>query len=314
MSRDARALPHGRTAPLVSAVIPTYNYGRFVARAVESVLRQTWQPLECVVVDDGSTDDTADILRQFDGRITVVRQRNAGLAAARNAGIEAATGSFIAFLDADDEWHAAKIEAQVALMLRCPDVGAVGCGRLHLDAAGNVLEEIAGIPQHDSRDAVLRGIALRRFWIGGSGSGAMVRRSVFEAVGLFDTQLTAAEDWDMWLRIAAACDIDNVPEILTSIYRHGTGTFRNTRKMETNQWRVYDKAVAAWPDVLTPAVRRQMRALILADAAGESIGAGEVGAALRYYRRSIGTWPLNGRAWSSAARLALRQIAARAHS
>jgi glycosyltransferase involved in cell wall biosynthesis len=300
--------------PLISAVIPTYNYGRFVSRAIESVLDQTWQNLECIVVDDGSTDDTQQVLQRFAGRIIIVRQENRGLAAARNAGIRAASGSFIALLDADDRWHPSKIDVQADMMRRQPHLGAVGCGRLHLSADGAVLEEIPGIQQQLPRESVLRGIALRRFWIGGSGSGAMIRRSVFDAVGLFDTDLTAAEDWDMWLRIAAAFEIDNVPEILTSIYRHGSGTFRNTRKMETNQWRVYEKAIAAWPDALTPSVRRQMRALILADAAGESIGAGEIGAALHYYRRSLSTWPLNARAWSTAARLTIRQIAARSHS
>src|SRR4051812_32621020 len=103
---------------LVSAVIPCFNTARYVGAAITSALEQTYQPIEIVVVDDGSTDDFDGAIAQFAGRIQLVRQSNTGLAHARNAGIEASDSEFIAFLDADDRWHPDKIERQVDFLNR----------------------------------------------------------------------------------------------------------------------------------------------------------------------------------------------------
>src|SRR5579883_2718722 len=95
--------------PLVSVVIPTYNYGHFLGRALASVFAQTYAPIECIVVDDGSTDDTPAVLAQYGDRVRVIKRQRGGPAAARNAGVEAAKGEFVAFLDADDWWAKDKI-------------------------------------------------------------------------------------------------------------------------------------------------------------------------------------------------------------
>jgi len=294
---------------LVTAVIPCYNYGGFVARAIDSVLDQTYPAVECVVVDDGSTDDTPSILRQFGERIRVIRQANSGLSAARNTGISNARGTFVAFLDADDSWVPGKLEAQIALLQARRELGCVGCGREHRAVSGRI-ESFSGQRQPASREATVRDIAVRRFWVGGSGSGAIIRRSVLDTVGGFDTALTAAEDWDMWLRIAAVTGIDNVPDVLTRIDRHNSGTFRNARRMEDNQWAVYRKAVAAWPGVLTPHIRRHMRALILRDAGGECAAAGDTAAAMRFFARSAALWPLNVELWRHATASVVRSLRA----
>jgi len=290
---------------LVSAVIPTYNYARFVAGAITSVLEQTYPAVECIVVDDGSTDETRAVLEGFGDRIRAVHQPNRGLSAARNTGIAAARGRYVALLDADDRWHPGKVEAQVRWLESHPDVGCVGCGREHLEADGRRVT-FPGLPNGRSRDETLRAIAVRRFWVGGSGSGAMVRADVLASVGGFDETLKAAEDWDMWLRLAAATGIDNVPEVLVSISRHGTGVFRNVDRMEQNAWTVYRKAVAAWPSVLRAGDRRQIRALILADAAGESLASGQRARGLSYLARSLGQWPFHAGRWRMTAATAVR--------
>lgn len=294
-------------AALVSAIIPTYNYGRFVARAIDSVLAQSHSPLECIVVDDGSTDDTPQVLARYGDRIRAIRQDNRGLSAARNAGIRAARGSYIALLDADDAWKPAKIARQVAVLEAQPDVGAVGCAFEVGDevAAPRAVEARRDGPELPGR---LRRIAVRDSWVEGSGSGALLPRRVLDAVGLFDEGLRAAEDWDMWLRIAARYRVVNLPEVLVSISRHGTGTFRNADKMERNQWRVYDAAIARWPELLDARTRRRMRALILADAGGEYLGAGQPAQALRRYAASLREWPLAASRWSVVARLALKRL------
>jgi glycosyltransferase involved in cell wall biosynthesis len=295
---------------LVSAIIPTYNYAHFVGRAVSSVLAQTYADLECIVVDDGSTDDTEQVVATFGAAVQLVRQRNQGLSAARNTGIRAARGRYIAFLDADDAWHADKVSQQVALLDSHPDTAVVGCGVRHVSADGETLDERAFDAQASDLRTQLRRIAVRDFWVGGSGSGALMRRDVFDEVGLFDTSLKAAEDWDMWLRLAARYTIRNVQAALVSICRHGTGTFRDPEKFEANQWKVCTMALERWPDVLTPVVPR-MHALILADAAGEYIQAGNTRMALRRYAASVRRWPMSPARWRAVASLAIRRLIGR---
>ncbi len=292
--------------PLVSAVIPTYNYARFIGRAVASALDQTYAPIEYIVVDDGSEDDTQSKLAPFGDRIRVIRQAHKGVSSARNAALAVARGEFIAFLDGDDCWHPTKIERQLELLSRQPNVGFLGCGLEHVYPDGTI-ERIAGRTNSCNRQQTLRLIASRRFWPGGSGSGVLLRRSVLDAVGGFDENLVAAEDWDMWLRVAAITDVDNVPDVLVSIHRHGTGVFRDAKLMETNQWKVYRKAVAQWPDTLTITDRRRMKAMILADSAREA-GAGSQ--ALRRYLLSLKEWPFNYRRARAAAVLTVRTITA----
>ena len=298
---------------LVSAIIPTYNYDRFVGRAVTSVLTQSYGDVECIVVDDGSTDDTEKELSAFGAAVKVVRQPNQGLAAARNTGIRAARGRYIAFLDADDTWHADKVSRQVALLDGHPDTAVVGCAvRLTSEAGETIGERMFDAQVSDPVDLAtqLRRIATRDFWVGGSGSGALMRREVFDEVGLFDTSLKAAEDWDMWLRLAARYSIRNVQTALVSICLHGTGTFRDPEKFEANQRKVCRMALERWPDILAPVVP-QMQALILADAAGEYIQAGNTRRALRRYAASVRRWPMSLIRWRAVASLAIRRLIGR---
>jgi glycosyltransferase involved in cell wall biosynthesis len=291
-----------RANPLVTVIIPSYNYGRFVTRAVDSVLRQTYSPIECIVVDDGSTDDTQARLEQYQGRVRIITQHNQGLSAARNTGMREATGSYLAFLDADDWWEPEKTEKQM--------VGAVGCGEYWRDERMRVWKVITPAQPFPDPEANLRAVAVRRLWIGGSGSGILARRQVFEAVGSFDTGLRASEDWDMWLRIVARFPIANLPDTLNNRAWHGTGSFRRAALFETNGWKVYRAAVQRWPQVLDARTRRQMRALIHSDAGGEHMFAREWTAALSCYWRSVMAWPLSASGWYILTRVALRAAAA----
>jgi glycosyltransferase involved in cell wall biosynthesis len=290
---------------LVSAVIPVYNYGRFVARAIDSVLAQTHAPMECVVVDDGSTDDTPQVLSRYGERIRALRQENRGLSAARNAGIRAARGAFVALLDADDTWMPEKIARQLAAAEADPAIGAVGCGYEWIYAGGPP-RRFEGKAFPAERAERLRALAMRETWLGGSGSGALVRRKVFDEVGFFDERLRCAEDWDMWLRIADRYRIVNVPEVLVSILQHRTGTFRNAEKFEAAQGEVCNAAAERWPDVLDARLQRRMRALILADAGAEYIAMRQFGKAFERYRASIRAWPYDLVRWGIVARLAIK--------
>jgi glycosyltransferase involved in cell wall biosynthesis len=192
--------------PLVSAVIPTYNRGHVIERAVASVLAQTYRPIEIIIVDDGSTDDTeARVARLAVPMLHYERcATNAGASAARNLGISCARGDFVAFLDADDEWLPDKTARQVARFAD-GDFGVVYCGIREVSAEWGSIDRI---PQHrGDLFETLRAVNVLRT------SGVMVRRPVFDAVGGFDCGLAARHDWDLWLRIARRYKIDYVPDI-----------------------------------------------------------------------------------------------------
>src|SRR5205823_6629289 len=129
--------------PQVSVVIPTYNYGRFVGQAVQSVLDQTVAPHEVIVVDDGSTDDTPSVLAQFGSNVRLLHQHRRGPSAARNAGIAASCRDLVAFLDADDWWEPGKLARQVEEMERRPELAAIGCGARGIDGTGRAVGPIA---------------------------------------------------------------------------------------------------------------------------------------------------------------------------
>lgn len=183
--------------PRVSVIIPCYNHGRFLMDAIESVLRQTWTDLELIIIDDGSTDDTAAVVgRVRDGRVRVLRTENRGVSAARNAGLEQARGEFIAFLDADDIWEPTKLERQVALMDAEPGVALAFTDLRRYSADGRVEErqftfvpELARIPSRPS----------------GAGGGRVVLGDPFIELGAL-TQLPAWIQTNL-VRTAAVRDL-----------------------------------------------------------------------------------------------------------
>lgn len=181
--------------PLVSVIIPAFNAAPYLMETLESVFAQTYQHFEVIVVDDGSTDGTAEILDSYGDRITVTRQPHAGnVALARNAAIRQARGEYIACLDADDVWLPDKLEQQVAIMKEssCSLVGSASRARLPQDG--------------QARTVTIDDLLLRNRFVA---SSVMMKRSCLDAVGVFDEDpgLVAVEDWDLWLRIAACAPV-----------------------------------------------------------------------------------------------------------
>lgn len=215
-------------APALSVVIPAYNVGSYVGRAVESVLDQTCQDIEVIVVDDGSTDDTAEILASIardrrDGRLVIVRQANSGLSAARNAGIRRARGRFVGFLDGDDAWHPKKAERHIALM----DVDSSAMITFSHSVCIGEDGEPTGVRLETGKPELLLDDLIRSNLIG-NGSTPVVRRECFEAVGLFRETLRSCEDYDLWCRILSlpGARAVLVPELLTFYrIRHDSLTF-----------------------------------------------------------------------------------------
>lgn len=183
----------------VSVVIPAYNSSRFIAEAVASVLTQTFADTEVIVVDDGSTDATGDIVARFPG-VTCIRKPNGGASSARNFGVRMASGELIAFLDADDVWHPQKLAAQVRLMDLHPDCDLGYTLRAEVAEGmdpGRALLEADGTVSHARFEGLEAGF-LNPFLCT---STVIVRRSAFDRVGGFDESLPIAEDVDFYLRV-----------------------------------------------------------------------------------------------------------------
>jgi glycosyltransferase involved in cell wall biosynthesis len=232
----------------ISVVIPTYNYGRFIAEAIESVLRQTRAADEIIVVDDGSTDDTEAVVAEFGDKVRYVRQENAGVCAARNRGVAESSGDVIAFLDADDIWHAGKIEKQLEKFAADAEIGLVHCAMREFESeTGETLRLHAEGMEGDVADELL---LWERTAIIGCGTAVMVSRKAFDEAGGFDTRLKVGEDWDLCYRIARRYKVGFVPEVLVDYRSHGAAAHRNVREMERGMGIFYEKAFSEGGEVL----------------------------------------------------------------
>ena len=188
----------------VSVIIPAYNAERFLRRAVESVLGQTTCPQEIIVVDDGSTDGTSDVARSFGDRLCCLRQDNAGVATARNRGIGAAEGEWIAFLDADDHWLPCHLEKCWEVIEADPSLRWCCGAYRRVDGDGMDCPTRSRRPREPSGPCA-SSVTFLDAWIAGAAiisSGMMVRRDVLQTLGMFDTDLRLGEDGDLWYRIA----------------------------------------------------------------------------------------------------------------
>lgn len=267
------------TLECVSAVIPTYNYGRYVCDAVDSALAQTYPNMEVIVVDDGSVDDTRQRLEPYGDRIRYIYQDNRGLSAARNAGIRAARGEWVALLDADDVWHREKTEIQLA------------AGR----AAG--VPALIGSPPADelpdrlSADCRTRSLKLGDFLLAApiGPSGVIARRRTFIQAGMFDELLRSVEDRDMWLRIAARDAAIAVDCPCWTYRRHEGQMNRCAERMFTNYRRVLDRFFAAHVEIAH--LRAASYSYMYADAAWSYFVEGDRAMALRLLFRSFWLHP-----------------------
>lgn len=226
--------------PFVSIIIPLYNCERFIAETIESVSQQTFGNFEVLLVDDGSTDKTKSIVDRFvsrDNRFKYIYQTNKGVSAARNAGFKQSTGSYIAFLDSDDVWHADNLD------LKLDRFDQDNVGLVHSDA--DVINELS-----TKTDAVLRGsegdvLDALLMWDGTQipgPSSILVKREVLDAVGLFDEDLSTAADKDLFIRIAARFKVGRVNKVTWQYRLHKGNMHKNIYAMEADVLVLYEKA------------------------------------------------------------------------
>jgi glycosyltransferase involved in cell wall biosynthesis len=229
--------------PKVSIIIITYNQSRLLSVAIDSVLAQTYPTIEVIVVDDGSSDDTPEVMLQYGERVRYIRQENRGVSAARNTGFRASTGEYINFLDSDDFFLPTKIERQMQVFNVRPDAGLVHCGFYQVDEDGNRLNKVTSFPS----DHILRELAVDCFLVV---HAPLVRREWFDRVGVFEEHLPwqgqYCEDWELWLRMAkAGCQFIYTPEPLVA-YRISEGSqMTSVAKMEWGSLGVLDRFFTA---------------------------------------------------------------------
>jgi glycosyltransferase involved in cell wall biosynthesis len=228
--------------PEVSIVVPAYNAGQTLAQTLASIMAQTVDDYEVIVVDDGSSDDTAQVAAQAqaqDSRVTVVSTANGGVARARNRGIAETTGSFVAFLDADDLWRPTKLAEQLERFAADPSAGVCVTAATRID---DLSREVDSMRMENTDDTCAA--LLLRSMVAGCISSGVVRRSLIEAVGGFDPAFSQCADWDLWLRLSRQSRFSLIDEDLVLYRTHSGNMSSNVSLLERDTFAVLDKFFA----------------------------------------------------------------------
>lgn len=222
--------PHekgGGGMPKVSVIIPTYNRGRFISRAIMSVLSQTYKDFEIIVVDDGSTDDTKKQVKKFGNQVRYIYQVNKGPSSARNKGISKANGKYIAFCDSDDQFLPDKLEKQMKYIRKNPECRFLYSWYYDIDAQGKVAKKKKPLACK-SKQQLQYFLLKRKFVI--RTSTVLVYKGCFKKAGKFNEKYWTSEDWDMWLRLAAYYPGHCLEEALSEYWRHHGDNISKLRK------------------------------------------------------------------------------------
>lgn len=237
----------------ITAAIPAYNAERFLGDAIESVFGQTLQCDECIVVDDGSTDTTAEIANSFES-IRYIRKQNGGDASARNRAIEEASGDFIAFLDADDIWLPEKLHKQMSLFGSDLSLGMVFGGVELVDEGMRRTKTLVPAPAHS---ALRNTLIVEKPYITGVGSTAVLPIEVARRI-MFDERLAASSDWAFACKVAVNYPVASVNEPVALYRQHdGTQVHRNLSAVERDMHLIWDEMFR--DDALPPSLRRYRR-------------------------------------------------------
>ena len=224
--------------PKVSVIVPAYNRAKLLSRALESIFAQTFNDYEVIVVDDGSKDETPEVIKQFAGRVKYIRKENGGSASARNRGIEESKGEYIAFLDSDDTWVPEKLEEQVKVLDAHKNVGIVYARMPIINEKGErVGTKPAGISGRNFKELI-------EHWGDLPTSTVMARRECFQKAGMFDTALTTMQDIDMWIRISRHFELYEIENKVLAYY------YRHDEQITQNRLKLYEGRVAIFKKIL----------------------------------------------------------------
>ncbi len=257
-----KPLPTDTGMPVISIVMPNYNGAQFLSRAIESVLRQSFDKLELILVDDGSTDDSLAIARAVeDDRVRVVEQSHEGVCAARNRGIREARGSCIAFLDSDDTWAPNCLERLHDALSRAPDAALAYCGWQNVGLAGERGKPYIP-PDYETPEKLELWLQNCRWPI----HAALARTDAIQGVGGFNPRFPTSEDFLLWLQIVARHTIVRVPEVLAYYFHHeGPRATANLLRMAVNHLGAQEHFLKQHPALRRALGTRKIRELTVGE-------------------------------------------------
>lgn len=220
--------------PKVSVIIPTYNRANYICEAIDSVLNQTFQDFEIIVVDDGSTDNTREVLEQYNKRIKYFYKTNGGEASARNLGVERSNGEYIAFLDSDDLWLPDKLKKQMTVFEKNSDIGLVYAQVYSIDKNGHLTGQIKPAKPARNLNDLLDGHRISMMTV-------VVKKTDLLKAGLFDKEIKVAVDTDMWIRLARNIKIDFIEEPLAKYRWHSNNISNSIEEMYLGHIKIFKK-------------------------------------------------------------------------
>jgi glycosyltransferase involved in cell wall biosynthesis len=284
--------------PKVSVIIPTFNRAQSVGKAINSVLKQTYQDFETIVVDDGSTDNTKLTVDSYGNSVKYLYQANSGAGSARNTGISNSTGEYIAFLDSDDFFAEQNLEKKISILEEQLQIGWIYSDWQFVDEQGAFLKK--GSVQHDYSKKRLSGnifaeLFYKRNFI--TPSTVIVRRSVLDHVGYFDPMIPSQEEYDLWLRISAKYSIHYIDEILVFRTIHGAMLSSDFGKWAHGNALIIDKMETILPNNFSVSrfVLRRMHADKYTFLGRDYIERGQYRRALSAYWTSVIRFPFQKR-------------------
>ena len=296
--------------PQVSVVVTCYNYGKFVAECLETLQKQTFSDFEVIVVDDGSTDKSAEQIYPYlkDRRFRYIKQKNGGQANAKNRGIKESKAELIAFLDADDQWKLEKLAKQIPLFAR-QEVGVVYSRASHIDTEGKPLPMSSpGQYLHPRRGKLTEYLIYDNFV---PFSSVIVRKHCFDAFGIFNESLAMGIDWDLWLRFSTKVHFDYIDKKLL-LYRVGHSGQMSENLLERIRCadRIVAKFLIEFPEMLSDTVVNDatyysycLRGYVL-----RNYG---IAYPLKYYGKAILLFPLRKKAYLGLVKTMIKTLIGR---
>jgi glycosyltransferase involved in cell wall biosynthesis len=284
--------------PKFSVIIPAYNAEKYIRETLDSAFSQTYRDFEILVVNDGSTDKTLDLLGSYGNQIRIIDQKNAGVSAARNNGVKAASGEFIAFLDADDLWMPDKLFLQNAKLEEGYELAYTN--RSYFGIVGDLPEkqsDICDMPEGDIWEALLFNNVITT-------SSVVVKKNFYEEFSGFDEGMSYCEDWDLWIRFSEKCLVGYNPEPLVQYRVHFTGLSSNYKYMSLMRKKVIQAAFNRERGQHLPAMkRRKILANTWSCSAWEAARCKDYFLSARLYGKSLFIWPFYGSTWYDVGRL-----------
>jgi glycosyltransferase involved in cell wall biosynthesis len=277
--------------PLVSVIIPTYNSASYLPQALDSVFNQTFQDYEIIVVDDGSTDETEQVLVPYRELIKYIRKENRGPASARNVGIKHSKGDYIAFLDADDIWLPDKLQSQIGFMKKNPEIQVLFTDCAIFDHQGLIMPSIK--ERYKVASCVTFEELLTEHFV--AMSSIIVKRSCLEEIGLFDETLIGAEDYNLYLRLARKFQFMYLDRVLVYHRKHEKSLSKCLEQMRHDELANLDKIANLFPEMNIP--KRKLAAKIYLRFGIYHLNCRELAAARFCFKNTLKHSPLTGFAW-----------------